>query len=74
MDQLALTKAHRQVEGNHRAAAWKAILDHVVPMRRGAVVRAMKDALDLWLDYRDAVAAICGLIKNEASIPVAEVA
>ena len=74
VDQLALTKAHRQVEGGHRAAAWKAILDHVVPMRRGAVVRALKDALDLWLDYRDAVAGVCGLTKNDVSVPVAEVA
>ena len=61
VDQLALTKAHRQVEGGHRIAAWNAILNHVVPMRRGAVVRAMKEALDLWLAYRDAVAEICGV-------------
>ena len=47
VEHLALTKAHRQVEGGHRAAAWKAILENVVPMRRGAVVRAMKEALEL---------------------------
>ena len=28
-DHLALTKAHRQVEGEHRAAAWRVLLDHV---------------------------------------------
>jgi pyrroloquinoline quinone (PQQ) biosynthesis protein C len=58
---LALTQAHRQVEGNHRAAAWAAILDHVKPTRRGTVVRAMQAALTSWLCYRDAVAEICGV-------------
>ena len=67
VDHLALTKAHRQVEGCHRAAAWKAILDHVVPMRRGAVIRVMREALELWLAYRDDVAEICGLERNGAA-------
>lgn len=61
---LALTKAHRQVEGSHRAAAWKAVIDHVVPMRRGAVVRTMNEALDCWLEYRDEVALLCGLDRD----------
>jgi pyrroloquinoline quinone (PQQ) biosynthesis protein C len=61
IEHLALTKAHRQVEGSHRASAWKTILDHVVPTRRGAVVRAMKEALVRWLAYRDEVAALCGV-------------
>ncbi|MEX0803615.1 MAG: iron-containing redox enzyme family protein [Candidatus Binatia bacterium] len=58
---MALTKAHRQVEGEHRASAWAAILDHVTPTRRGAVVRAMTEALTRWLSYRDAVAEICAV-------------
>ncbi|MBA3460378.1 MAG: iron-containing redox enzyme family protein [Deltaproteobacteria bacterium] len=29
LDALALTKAHRKVEGSHRAAAWRILLDHV---------------------------------------------
>jgi pyrroloquinoline quinone (PQQ) biosynthesis protein C len=61
MEHLALTKAHRQVEGNHRAAAWDAILTYVSPTRRGTVVRAMNEALDHWLLYRDEVAAMCGV-------------
>jgi len=61
VERLALTKAHREVEGNHRASAWKAILDYVVPMRRGAIVRTMEDALRSWLLYRDEVAMMCGL-------------
>ena len=61
---LALTKAHRQVEGNHRATAWAAILDYVKPTRRGTVVRAMQEALTSWLCYRDAVAEICAVDCN----------
>jgi pyrroloquinoline-quinone synthase len=76
---LALTKAHREVEDSHRAAAWDAILNHVVPTRRGAVVRTMNEALDLWLAYRDGVAETCGLTRPSAPVdpaldPLAEVA
>jgi len=58
---LALTKAHRQVEGNHRASAWKAVLNHVAPERRQVVVSAMEETLECWLSYRDDVAAACGI-------------
>ena len=64
LEHLALTKAHRRVEGNHRAAAWNAILTHVSPTRRGTVVRAMNEALDHWLSYRDEVAASCGIARD----------
>jgi pyrroloquinoline quinone (PQQ) biosynthesis protein C len=64
MEHLALTKAHRQVEGDHRAAAWNAILTYVSPTRRGTVVRAMNEALDHWLLYRDEVAAMCGVSRT----------
>lgn len=67
VEKLALTKAHRQVEGDHRRAAWSAILENVAPLRRGAVVRTMIDALDFWLKYRDEVADICGLKRNNAA-------
>ena len=66
ISRLSLTKAHRQVEGCHRAAAWEAILKHVLPMRRGAVVRTMNEALGLWIAYRDAVAEMCGLTRPSA--------
>jgi pyrroloquinoline quinone (PQQ) biosynthesis protein C len=68
VEKLALTKAHRQVEGDHRSAAWSAILEHVAPMRRGAVVRTMLDALNLWLKYRDEVAEICGLQRGDVAM------
>lgn len=58
---LKLTKAHRKVEGNHRASAWKSILGHVQPARREPVLRAMEQALMHWLAYRDDVAKACGL-------------
>jgi pyrroloquinoline-quinone synthase len=67
IDHLALTKAHREVEGHHRAAAWNAILNHVVPLRRGAVVRVMEDALRSWLLYRDEVALVCGIQPGDLS-------
>jgi pyrroloquinoline-quinone synthase len=64
IEHLALTKAHRRVEANHRVAAWNAILTHVSPTRRGTVVRAMHEALDHWLSYRDQVAAICEITRG----------
>jgi pyrroloquinoline-quinone synthase len=60
---LALTKAHRGVEGEHRAAAWRVMLDHVPAEDRAPVVAAMKQALELWLAYRDGVAQACGLSR-----------
>jgi pyrroloquinoline quinone (PQQ) biosynthesis protein C len=73
IEHLALTKAHRQVEGNHRAAAWNAILTYVSPTRRGTVVRAMNEALDHWLLYRDGVAAMCGITRpgNDSAVSAA---
>ena len=63
LDALALTKAHRRVEGSHRAAAWRCLLDHVVVGDRAAVVTAMQSTLDAWLAYRDDVAAACGVTR-----------
>lgn len=61
LDALALTKAHRRVEGSHRAAAWRCLLDHVDASDRAGVIAAMEHVLITWLAYRDAVAAACGL-------------
>jgi pyrroloquinoline-quinone synthase len=62
LDALALTKAHRAVEGDHRASAWRILLDHVDARRAGpAIIAAMEDALAAWLAYRDDVAAACGV-------------
>ena len=66
LEALALTRAHRSVEGGHRAAAWRAILDHVTaPERQEAVVVAMRGVLEHWLRYRDDVAAACGIVRDD---------
>jgi pyrroloquinoline-quinone synthase len=64
LDHLQLTKAHRAVEGEHRAAAWRVMLDYVAPAQRAPVVAAMEGALQYWLSYRDGVAEACGLARN----------
>jgi len=61
LESLALTKAHRSVEGNHRQAAWRIVLEHVPGTSRAAVVTAMERVLPAWKGYRDAVADACGL-------------
>jgi hypothetical protein len=58
---LELPRIHRDVEGNHRAAAWRGILDHVQESARPQVLESMRAALSGWLDYKDAVADACGL-------------
>ena len=61
LEALALTKAHRSVEGGHRRAAWAALLDHGAPSTRTLVVDVMRETLSRWLAFRDDVALACGL-------------
>ncbi len=61
LEGLALTRAHRKVEGSHRQAAWRVILENVPQSSREAVVAGMKDVLVAWKRYRDEVAVACGL-------------
>jgi pyrroloquinoline-quinone synthase len=63
LESLALTKAHRRVEGSHRAAAWRCLLDYVDARDRSGVLDAMERTLTVWLAYRDEVAAVCGLSR-----------
>ena len=63
LEALALTKAHRQVEGGHRASAWRIVLEHTAPEVRPVVVDAMHDVLAGWRAYRDEVAAACGVTR-----------
>lgn len=60
LEALALTRAHREVEGGHREAAWRCVLDHTPAAMYQPVVGAMERALAAWLEYRDAVADACG--------------
>jgi hypothetical protein len=62
LEALALTKAHRAVEGTHRAAAWRCVLDHAPADQRAPAVAAMDRTLGAWLRYRDAVAEAVGLV------------
>lgn len=65
LEALALTRAHRSVEGGHRRSAWKNLLDHVTEApRQHAVVQAMEGALEHWQRYRDDVAAACGIVRQ----------
>lgn len=61
VEHLALTKAHRAVEGDHRGAAWRVMLDHVADAQRPAVLAWMETTLAAWLRYRDEIARACGL-------------
>jgi len=63
LEALALTKAHRKVEGSHREAAWRILLDHVPASEYAGVIAAMERTLAAWLAYRDEVAAVCGLTR-----------
>jgi pyrroloquinoline quinone (PQQ) biosynthesis protein C len=66
LEALALTRAHRSVEGGHRAAAWRSILDYTLePARQDAVVTAMRGVLEHWLGYRDDVATACGIVRTD---------
>src|SRR5688500_13067012 len=71
LEHLALTKAHRSIEGDHRRAAWKVILDLVEAGARQAVVLSMQETLAAWLAYRDAVAGACGLVRGPSGEPYA---
>jgi len=67
LEALALTKAHRSVEGSHRAAAWRILLDHVAPADRAGCVAALERCLVAWLAYRDAVATAVGTLSTNAT-------
>ncbi len=63
LEALALTKAHRRVEGSHRAAAWRCLLDHVSPSDHAGVIVAMERTLAAWLAYRDEVSTAVGTVS-----------
>jgi hypothetical protein len=69
---MALTRAHAQVEGEHRKDAWRMVLDHVPHGGREArsIMDTCEQALELWHAYRDGVAERMGL-KRRAARPKA---
>jgi hypothetical protein len=60
---MELTRAHGQVEGAHRADAWRIVLEHVPEGSEVArsVLATLDEALEAWLAYRDGVADRMGL-------------
>jgi pyrroloquinoline-quinone synthase len=69
IEHLALTKAHRSVEGDHRRAAWTVILDYVGEPARAGVLETMSQTLTAWQAYRDEVAMACGLVLDPNGEP-----
>src|SRR5690606_1912348 len=69
IEHLALTKAHRAVEGDHRAAAWRTMLDHAPADARDEVVAVMREAVVRWRAYRDVGAAAVGLVRGPDGAP-----
>lgn len=69
VEALALTRAHRAVEGSHRGAAWRVVLDHVAPGARGAVVSSMREVLAAWRLYRDEIAGVVDLRRSQDGTP-----
>jgi len=61
---MELTRAHHAIEGSHRIAAWKMVLDHAVTAsEQNKVLKALERSLDLWLAYRDGIAEACNLTR-----------
>jgi pyrroloquinoline-quinone synthase len=65
---MELSRAHAQVEGGHRGAAWAMVLGHVgdAPDAIQSVVATCQQAVELWLAYRDGVAERMGLRRLAA--------
>lgn len=58
---LELPRIHRTVEGGHREAAWRTILDHVGESARPRVVDTLQRCLEGWYAYKEDVARAVGL-------------
>lgn len=59
---LVLSRVHRQEEGRHRKAAWHLMLDYASETARPHVLKWMGQVLHAWHSYRDEVAEHCGLV------------
>jgi pyrroloquinoline-quinone synthase len=65
---MQLARAHAQVEGGHRADAWRMVLDHAPEGSEAAraVLETCEQALAAWQAYRDGVADRMGLRREAA--------
>jgi pyrroloquinoline-quinone synthase len=68
LEAMELARAHAQVEGGHRADAWKMLLPHAPDGGDAALAAAAtcEEALAMWHAYRDAVAERMGLRRQAA--------
>ncbi|MCA9585522.1 MAG: iron-containing redox enzyme family protein [Myxococcales bacterium] len=67
---MQLTRAHGDIEGSHRADAWRILITHVTDAQVArAVVETCMDALARWQRYRDGVAERMGLSPADTATP-----
>lgn len=65
---MKLTRAHGDVEGGHRADAWRILVDHVADDATAKiVVDTCAEALARWHRYRDGVAERMGLRREDVA-------
>lgn len=60
---MDLIRAHQMVEAGHRHDAYDMVVNYTAPALRQSVLMCVKKSLSLWLNYRDAVAKACGIMK-----------
>lgn len=61
-DRMLLLRAHRAIEGEHRADAWRSVMGHAARLGAEAkIVEAVGRARELWMAYRDGVARAMGV-------------
>ncbi len=59
---LDLVRAHHSIEGTHRIAAWKMVIEHArTATEKKKIHQAVQKSLELWLSFRDGVAKACGM-------------
>jgi pyrroloquinoline quinone (PQQ) biosynthesis protein C len=67
---MQLVRAHGDVEGGHRADAWRMIVEHAKgDALEKTVTATCMDALARWHRYRDGVAERMGLMRDAATAP-----
>ena len=65
---MHLVRAHGDVEGGHRADAWRIVLDHTKDEAIAKiVVDTCMDGLVRWHRYRDGVAERLGIVRDSAT-------
>lgn len=61
---MQLVRAHGDIEGSHRADAWRVVLGHTPTECEREVVQTCESALAAWQHYRDGVAERMGLTRE----------